>query len=217
MVTSVRIIQRRVRVQVYFCRVLQIHWNPWVQLNDPVTVFKEQKTKSSMRRPVFLIYKDKSNSIGIVIRIPVQSIVCPQGLNVITASFSSQILQVSLSLLVSVSSVVFFSSAKSTISESSFAVSIILEVSFGVFDSPLFLSFERSASPPPLLFFATAAVFRFVFEISSRDVSGTWLTASRNTFCFENKRGKSGLDCHMMPMQVYYRQGIRFAPSDHFE
>ena len=169
-----------------------------------------------MQRPVFLNDKDELNFIGIVIQIPVQSIMCPQGLNVTTASFSSQILQVSLSLLASVSSAVFFSSAKSTFSESAFAVSIISEVSFGVFDSALLLSCERSASPASLLFFATAAVFRFVFEISSMDVSSTWLTASRNTFYFENKRGKSGLDCHMMPMQVYYRQVIWFAPSDHF-
>ena len=121
------------------CRVLEIYLHLVYMLNDPITVCQEQKTQSSMLRPVFLRIKNILNNFEIVIQnyhqIPVQSILCPQGLNETTASFSSHILQVNISVLASVS-------VRST--------------------------FPGHAAAS---LFVASAVFRFLFEIPSKDGS----------------------------------------------
>ena len=94
-----------------------------------------------MLRPVLLKIKNILNTFEIVIQnyyqIPVQSIICPQGLNETTASFSSHILQVNISVLAPVS-------VRSTVPGHA-ATSL----------------------------FVASAVFRFLFEIPSRDESNT--------------------------------------------
>ena len=169
---------------------------PYVHAHLSSRRCKEQRTESLFCLKII----NKVIIIQNYYQIPEQSIICPQGLNATKASFSSQILQlISFCLLGSVSSGVFFSSLKSTTSESFFCGSIILEVSFGLFlDSSQFFPFVRSAFSAPaaaLLFIATPAVFRFAFEISSRGVSSTWLAASGNTFCFKKKKRKERKEC----------------------